>query len=404
MKRFLVVAALFILSLITYIDRAAISSAKGPISAELSLSDTVMGAVFGAFALGYAMAQVPAGWLADRFGPRLMLAVEVLAWSALTALTGTAHGIAALLTVRLLFGVAEAGAFPGSARAIYNWLGVGERGLANGIIVSGSRMGAAIAFPLMAWLFARKGWRVSFVLLGAAGLCWAILWAVCFRDHPAVSRSGFKPSIHSRVKWGLLFRSGRVGLAMAQYFASNFTFFLCLSWMYPYLQEHYRLSPAGAARYAMMPLIAGATSQWIAGFAVDLLYRSRWRAWSQRLPAMGGFLVAAGGVFALTLAETPVAVVACFTIATFGTEVTISPSWSFCQDIGAANSGAVSGIMNMAGNLGAFASATAFPLMSQVTGNTTAYFQLAALMDVAAMACWLGMRSLSSAAPEGVVC
>jgi ACS family glucarate transporter-like MFS transporter len=174
--------------------------------------------------------------------------------------------------------------------------------------------------------------------------------------------------------------------------------------MYPYLQEHYRLSPAEAARYAMIPLIAGATSQWIAGFVVDLLCRSRWRAWSRRLPAMGGFLVAAGGVFALTLAETPVAVVACFTIATFGTEVTISPSWSFCLDIGAANSGAVSGIMNMAGNLGAFASATAFPLMSRLTGNTTAYFQLAALMDVGAMACWVWMRSLSASASEGVVC
>ena len=140
MKRYLVLLALFVLSLITYIDRVAISSAKAPLAADLSLSDQAMGWVFSAFALGYAMAQIPAGWFADKFGPRRALTAVVLAWSLFTALTGGAQGLTVLVIIRFLFGVGEAGAFPGSARAIFNWLSPSERGRANGILFSGSRL------------------------------------------------------------------------------------------------------------------------------------------------------------------------------------------------------------------------------------------------------------------------
>lgn len=118
-RRHLVVAAVFVLSFITYIDRAAISTAKGPMAAELSLSSQAMGAVFSAFALGYAIAQIPAGWFADRCGPRIALAALVALWSLFTALTGAVSGLWSLLVIRFLFGMAEAGAFPGSARAFY---------------------------------------------------------------------------------------------------------------------------------------------------------------------------------------------------------------------------------------------------------------------------------------------
>src|SRR5437879_5096168 len=103
------------MSMITYVDRVCISAAKEPIASEMRLSDTAMGLVFSAFALGYALAQIPAGWLADRAGPRLALTFVVTLWSVLTALTGAAWNLASLVAVRFLFGVSEAGAFPGSA-------------------------------------------------------------------------------------------------------------------------------------------------------------------------------------------------------------------------------------------------------------------------------------------------
>ena len=179
-KRLVVLAALFFLSMILYLDRAAISSAKTSVATALSLSDAAMGAVFSAFALGYAFAQIPSGWLADRFGPRVTLAFVVALWSVFTVLTGVASGLATLLVVRFLFGAAEAGAFPGSARVIYNWLPPRMHGIANGILFSGALVGGAVAFPFFQWLLGAHGWRMAFFLLGVPGGVWVFCWLFCF--------------------------------------------------------------------------------------------------------------------------------------------------------------------------------------------------------------------------------
>ena len=388
------VAGLFVLSLITYIDRAAISSAKEPLGVELGLSDAQMGAVFSAFALGYAIAQVPSGWIADTWGPRLMLTLVVAVWSIFTWATGVIQSLWALLAVRFLFGIAEAGAFPGCARAFYNWLPRAEHGRANGIIFSGSRIGAAIAFPVMAWLLGTWGWRTAFYLLAIPGFLWALLWFALFRNHPRTPPPQDEAATGPAMTFGEVFRSRRMLLAMAQYFATNFTTFLCLSWMHPYLKQRYQLSAADAAFYAMIPLLVGAGAQWATGFLVDRLYRSRYRVWSRRAPAMLGFAISASGLILIPTAATAAAAAACFTLAAFGAEMTISPSWAFCIDIGGSKSGAVAGAMNMLGNFGSFVSANVFPLVEQWTGSADAYFYLVCAMSICAALCWTGMRSL----------
>lgn len=390
--RYLVVGAVFVLSLITYIDRAVISTAKGAMAGDLGLSDQAMGAIFSAFALGYALAQIPSGWFADRFGPRIALASLVGLWSLFTSLTGAMSGLGALLAVRFLFGVAEAGAFPGSARAFYNWLPPAERGLANGILFSGALLGGGIAFPICAWLLSIYNWRWSFYLLGIPGIVWALLWLVFFRNHPRRSVTQEAEERGGGMTFGQVFRSRPMALAMAQYFAGNFTFFVCMTWMHPFLKETFNLSAAEAAGYAMVPLLFGSAANWISGTFVDYLYRSGHRAWSRRLPGVVGFVLAAGGIFSVSLASNPVAAVASFAIATFGVEVTISPSWAYCMDIGGKNSGSVSGAMNMVGNFGAFVSANAFPYLHQITGSAGTYFLAAALLNLGAIACWWHMK------------
>jgi ACS family glucarate transporter-like MFS transporter len=393
-RRYWVVAALFVLSMITYIDRACISVAAEAISSDLSLSDKDIGMVFGAFALGYALAQIPFGWLADRYGPRLVLAAVVTVWSIFTALTGAAWSLAVLVAVRFLFGVGEAGAFPGCARAFYNWLPAHERGRANGIIFSGARIGAAFSFPLLAWMLVSLGWRTAFVALGAVGVVWAAFWYAWFRDHPPVPvpREPGPAGDEGGMTLAGVFRSPVMALNMAQYFAGNFTFFICLSWMNPYLRREYNLSASEAAAYSMTPLLIAASSQWIAGFMVDRLYRSRYRDWSRRLPAILGFALAAAGMVLITFMDTPWTAVACFTLATFGAEMTISPSWAFCVDIAGRSSGAVTGSMNMMGNIGSFVSANAFPYLYAATGSASTYFQTAAVLNVISIACWYRMR------------
>jgi MFS transporter, ACS family, glucarate transporter len=322
-----------------------------------------------------------------------MLAGVVGLWSLLTALTGAVSSIGVMLGVRFLFGVAEAGAFPASARVFYNWLPSSRRGRANGIIFSGSRLGAALAFPLMAWLLANWNWRACFYLLAIPGLAWALGWSLWFRNEPPTAPHRDDPSGWTGFSFLQVFRSRVMLLAMAQYFATNFVTFLCLSWMLPYLKDRYRLPAPEAAFYAMIPLLVGATSQWVTGFVVDRLYQSRYRDWSRRLPAMIGFSLAAAGVAAIPLAPDAAVATACFAAAAFGAEITISPSWAFCMDIGGRRSGAVTGAMNMAGNLGSFVTANVFPFLQTLTGSATAYFELVAVMSVAGAVCWLGMKA-----------
>ncbi|MDZ4798908.1 MAG: MFS transporter [Bryobacteraceae bacterium] len=388
MSRYLVVAALALLSWITYLDRAAISSVKDPISLELGLNDKAMGAVFSAFALGYALGQIPAGWGADRFGPRLLLTVVVALWSLLTGFTGLVQTFAALLIVRFLFGLAEAGAYPGTAQAFYNWLPSSEHGRANGVVFAASRIGAALAFPLMAVLLEHGSWRNTFYLLAIPGLLWAVLWYVFFRE-----RTVPLPSTGRRaMRLSEALRTVPYRLALFQYFATNFTTFLCLSWMNPYLKQRFSLSVSEAAYYTMLPLLVGATAQWISGYTVDRLFKSRLRAMSRALPAMAGFAISAVGAASIPFAPDALTAALFFALATFGAEITISPSWAFCIDLGGKNAGSVSGAMNTAGNLGSFVSANAFPWLHSAFGTAGPYFFLVCAMNLLSALAWTQMR------------
>ena len=122
-RHFLVLAA-FVLMVLLYVDRACISVAKSEVARDLGLSNTQMGWVFGAFSLGYALCQTPAGMLADRLGPRRVLAVIVAFWSVFTGLTSVAWSFISMVVMRFLFGCGEAGALPGVARAVYSWMPV----------------------------------------------------------------------------------------------------------------------------------------------------------------------------------------------------------------------------------------------------------------------------------------
>jgi len=188
--------------------------------------------------------------------------------------------------------------------------------------------------------------------------------------------------------------TGSLGLAGLQYFASNFTNFICLSWMLPYLKTQFHLSISHAAVYSMAPLLLGATAQGVAGSLVDRLYGSALRPWSRRLPAIAGFSLAAIGLGGVTQAHSVGFAVISFSVAIFGADMTVSPSWVFCTDIAGKRIGRVSGAMNMCGSIGALVSASAFPFLQQKTGASSAYFSIAALLDIVGVFCWLGMCSL----------
>ena len=183
--RFTVLRFTLALAVVTYLDRVAISSAAPAIRNELGLSLIQMGWVFSVFTFAYAAFEIPSGWLGDITGPRKVLTRIVLWWSAFTMMTGAAWNFASLLVVRFLFGVGEAGAFPNISRSFASWFPIAERGNAHGVIFMGTRLGGAIAPPLIVLLMAAIGWRLAFVVFGAIGVVWCVFWQRWFQDDPA---------------------------------------------------------------------------------------------------------------------------------------------------------------------------------------------------------------------------
>jgi ACS family glucarate transporter-like MFS transporter len=406
-RRFVFVLAAFLLMVLLYVDRVCISTAEEHIRADLGLSEQAMGWILSAFALGYALCQTPAGMLADRLGPRRTLSAIVAFWSLFTGLTAGAWNFASMLVVRFVFGAGEAGALPGVARAVYSWIPLSERGIVQGISFSGMRLGAAFAMPGVAWMIQRHGWQASFAILMGIGFTWAVVWYVWFRDDPAqvtrIRPAELEYILATRqqavagdqaqpLSAAILFGSRNLWLAMGQYFAGNFTFFFCLTWLYPHVKQTYHLDAVEAGFYAMAPLVCGALGNIFSGWLVDFIYRrGRWPL-SRRLPAIIGFLLAAVGMAGSVGQETPLGAIIWLSVAIFGADMTLPPSWSFCVDIGRKHSGAVSGTMNMAGNLGAFLTGLAFPYLHAWTKTVDVFFYVGAVLNVLAAGLWLAAK------------
>ncbi|MFD2257067.1 MFS transporter [Luteolibacter algae] len=405
--RLLLLTGTFLISLLLYIDRTCIQVAGDAIKRDLNLTDTQFGWILSIFTLGYALGQTPSGILADRHGPRKLLTGVIGLWSVLTAVTASGFNFISMMVIRFLFGASEAGAFPGMARATLNWFPVKERGLVTGINFSASRLGGAAALPLMVWLIEAAGWKGSFHILGGIGVIFAIVWFLLFRDTPEeaknisgkerdyiiehrqkINRSADAPE----VGFGQLVSDRNVILLMAQYFCSNFTFFFCLSWLFKYVKDTYGLAAADTALLAALPLLGGAAGNWFSGWLVDRLYQSKGVTISRRIPAIVGFVLATAGLLLSLQMATAFPAVICLTIAVFGADMTLASSWSCCVDIGGKSSGAVSGTMNMAGNLGSFATSLAFPYLLAWFGSTTPFFFIAASLNAAAVIFWFMIR------------
>ncbi|HEY1902768.1 MAG TPA: MFS transporter [Terracidiphilus sp.] len=397
-QRWQVVGAVVTISFLTILARAGISAAKAPMARDLRINDVSFGLVFGAFALGYAVFMLPCGLLADRWGPRKSLAVSVFFWSLFTLLTGLVSGVVLLISIRFFFGLAEAGVYPQATRALYNWMLPRERGLALGLLNIGSRLGAAFGLAATPFFIEQLGWRRSFVLLGIFGAVWAAIWFLWFHDKP-----DFPPASKDVNARSIAPKSGAAKLAIPlqeflsshnfylilyQYFASQFTFFICLSWLLPFLKSRYAISTAQAGLYAGIPLCCGALAMWGGGSMVDRIFKSgRWQL-SRSLPAMVGFGLAAVALLPAPFMQTPETFILCFALTTAGVDLAISPSWTVCCDVGGSYSGTLSAAMNTMGAMGSLASSLLFPILMGWTGDIKVYFGVAAILNVIAMVCW----------------
>jgi MFS transporter, ACS family, glucarate transporter len=390
-----------------YIDRAAISAGRNSMVADLGLTDIEFGWVMAMFTLGYALFQAPTGYFADRRGPRFVLTAIIIFWSFCTAITSAAKNFIQLLIIRFIFGAGEAGAFPALSKVVYNWFPLRERGIVQGINFSGSRIGAAFTLPLVAWMISEIGWRWSFILVGLVGAAYAVFWYFVFRDKPEDSKwisesekefiikNRQQPTVGELPPFSMkvLLKSKNMWLAMGQYICSNFTFYFTLTWMLPYIADRFQIDIIQAGMYSMFPLLSGALGNWVSGWMVDSIYsRSNNLKKSRQVPAIIGFCLAALGMVMVTMVQSPVLAVVFMSVAIFGADMTLSPSWSFCIDISKERAGVISGTMNMAGNLGAFVTIIAYPYLFAATNSHVPFFYICAILSLCAILMWSFMN------------
>lgn len=365
--RYAVLGLTFGAYMITYMDRQILAVSRPVISKDLGISLVMMGNITFAFRLGYALFQIPGGWLGDRFGARRALAAVVTWWSAFTAFTGMAWNGISMLTIQTFFGLGEAGAFPIATRSLSRWMRPAERGFAQGVTHAGSRLGAALTPPIAVFIIARYGWRAGFLTFGVLGVIWSVAWFAYYRDTPEAHRGvndaeceliGAGRARSVQIPWRKILAHGNLWILAVMYFCYNFNLNVYNDWFPTYLHDSRGMTLAKMGIYASLPLFGGMLGDLSGGWFSDrVLKRTGNLNIARRRAAIAGFVLSAAATIPAIFAHDPKISVAFYCLAFFALEWTVGISWAVPLDIGGDFAGSVSAVMNTLGNLGGACSA-----------------------------------------------
>ncbi len=365
-----------------------------------------------AFFWAYALFQLPAGWLGDRFGPRLVLAAYLFLWSACTGLMGLANGFVALFVLRLGCGMFEAGAYPLAAGIVRTWMPAAVRGFASGCVSVGGRLGGAIAPPLTVWLASggSDGWRRPFFVYGLIGVAGAIPFWLWYRnrprEHPAVNAAeadlidGGQPPNRSR-SIGLppvraFVRSPALWLNSLVQFLANFAWVFIITLFPDYLKEAFDTPERTRAVYQSFPLYAGIGGMLLGGWLSDLAMRRFGPRWGRGAPVAVSRLFVGAAYLGCLAFRDPLTVAVMMCVVAFATDMGVAPVWAWAQDVGGRHTGGVIGWANMWGNFGAAVAPMVFVRIRQLYPNDPlagwdAAFVVCAATQLIAAAAALGL-------------
>jgi MFS family permease len=344
------------------------AQAAKPIGDALGLSNTQLSYVHMAFTVAYGLFEVPTGRLGDRFGGRFVLTRIVICWSVFTALTGAAWGLASLLVIRFLFGAGEAGAYPNAARVMSRWFPAAERGRVQGLMLTTALAAGAVAPTAAAYLIEHAGWRWAFVAFGAVGALWASGFWRWFRDDPAehpgvnaaeveVIRAGAGPPRQvGLIPWAAVLCNPGIGLLGLAIVCSSFNSYLYYSWFTTYLQDGRKLENVEAGWLSSLVLAGSAVGVLIGGVVADLILKRGTVVWRRRLLGGCAYLVAAGCLFLAVRTESPATLAALAALSSLCVQLTLPTWWSAAIEQSGRHVGALFGLLNMMGTVGALAS------------------------------------------------
>lgn len=358
-----------------YLDRACLAwmldsdSFKSEIALSREQSDHLKSAFFWA----YALAQVPAGWLAEKFGKRTLMTVLILLWSGFTALTGFSNGVVMLFIARIGCGLAEAGAYPISGSLLSRWAHLNWRGFASGIVSLGGRLGFVLAPLITVKVILLTGsWRWAGWIYGLVGLMVAWVFWYTFRETPeshprcndaerdllnegrGTTTTAAAPSSRGyRFPWRAVLTDRSLWMMCAYQMLTNFGWAFVINSMSTYLRDVRHLSEEMNGYISTLTLFIGMFGLLLGGLFTDALTRKFGLRLGRLLPLSVTRFVSSAMCIACIWAENPWLLALCLGLMVFSTDSGLPAVWAWAQDVGGRNVAPIFGWANMWGNFGA---------------------------------------------------
>ncbi|MDP9889479.1 MFS transporter [Pseudarthrobacter enclensis] len=389
--RWYLIALLVIGGIINYMDRNNLSIANTTIAKEFGLNALQMGLLLSAFSWPYAIANLPAGYLVDRFGPKKMFAWAAGLWSIVSMLSSMANSFGFLYAARVALGVAESPFFTSGLKVADKWFNKTERALPVSIVNTGSQIANAIAPPLLTFLMLTMSWRGMFLVIGALGIVIALVWLRVYRDPTLkeqfiIKGAEFEEQLQPKEKqagWGELLTKKNTWFMVIGAFGIFYTVWVYLTWLPSYLQTARGFSLSQIGWLAGLPFLCGILGVLAGGiFSGKAIARGVPVVRARKIPIVGGALLAAAAVLPVAYVENTALAIVLLSLGYFAAQVPIGVLWTLASDIAEPNQVASLGaIQNFGGFLGAAVAPIVTGLILDSTGgNYTMVFLIGGLL------------------------
>ncbi|WNN42999.1 MULTISPECIES: MFS transporter [Winslowiella] len=398
--RWTIVLLLFLVYMINYLDRVALSLTVPMIEKDLLLNAEQFGMIFGSFFFGYALFNFIGGLATDKYGPTLVLGVAVGMWSLFCGLTAVATGFWSMLILRVLFGMAEGPICASANKAINGWFPKKQAATAMGFLSAGSPLGGAVAGPIVGYLALSFGWRPAFMIICSIGIVWMVFWFFIASDNPAKSRlvSAKERELIDQLKQepisaeqdlaqaahglGYYLRQPVILVTAFAFFCYNYILFFFLSWFPAYLVQAHNLDIKSMSITTMIPWIVGFVGLALGGLISDKIFKITGRLLLSRKIVLVVSLLAAAICVALAgTVQGVTSAVVLMSVSIFFLYITGAIYWAIIQDVvHKSRVGGISGFIHLIGSISGIIGPIATGYIVQNTGKFDSAFVLAGVI------------------------
>lgn len=401
--RWWIIGLIFLATFINYIDRLTLSVLAPVITKDLGLSNTEFGGIVVWFLLAYTISQGLSGRLYDRIGTKLGFAVSIVVWSGAAMAHAFARGITSLSVCRFVLGLGEAGNWPGAAKAIAEWFPVRQRAFAMAIFNSGAALGSVAAPPLIVFLSLQYGWQAAFLVTGALGFGWLILWWVFYQPpaaHPWLTREEERLIREGQAeaadgsrsqpapRWRDLLRYRQVWAIVTARFLTDPVWWLYITWLPLYLANERGFSLKEIGLFAWVPYLAADAGSLFGGWLSGHLIARGWSVdRARKAVIVAGAVLMLAGAGAAFVAQ-PMAALALIGVVLFGFQVWINNVQTLPSDFFASRTVAsVAGLGGVGAGIGSM-------IFIFTTGWVVDHFSYTPILVTAALLAPLGTLAL----------